>query len=733
MNGNVPALAIAVFLASTALIEPLSESNAEPQFVLQTAAAVENPIPEATPDLSGAVAECDLGRAEAILGPDDQATGRIILALAAQSCGEFSSSLDYLSQVEGWSELRDWQLLSSAKAAVALGQFPAAKAALDRLISEHVNSPLLSEAVGTSASLAQDRGDLLGLVELTKTARHYPLNPETREKLEVAAWEAGSALGDPEVRALAARRLLVDFPLKAADLGVIEDFREPEGELDWPSILTPSELTARAHRLLEVGLEEPAVDTLAEVPDKERDHRWGLVRSEAFLAAHQGEQALATLDQLQGTNPMQASDLEWRRAQSAFEAATPRPGRPLNAVQRQSMKDRGHGHLNKLINLSVDSGRVKQALRILFEDAVDDDRFEQGLDWLRQLQRIDSTDTTGARYLWRQGWKQFTARNHSGAIGYWTELADLYPKSVYNRAGSYWTGRAHESLGNRARAKQTFEEVAGVEFTDFYRRYALRRLGESAESLDTSAQPTEPIEPWPRDPLLNRAQKLFDFGLLDAASTELGALAPAAEARAVNALEALIKAAQGERRASIIAIKKSFSVLGTPYQSMAPTQARRLYYPTDFGEIIEENAGRNGLDRDLIRAMIRQESAFDPNARSWAGARGLMQLMPATGREIAKRLGLRYENERLADPAFSIRLGTSYYRQVRSMFGNDDELALAGYNAGPYRIKRLWRKAGADAEFDRFLEDLAFEETKSYVKRVLLFADSYKRLYAEAS
>jgi len=109
-----------------------------------------------------------------------------------------------------------------------------------------------------------------------------------------------------------------------------------------------------------------------------------------------------------------------------------------------------------------------------------------------------------------------------------------------------------------------------------------------------------------------------------------------------------------------------------------------------------------------------------------------MQVMPATGREIARRLGLKYTQEQSNDPGFSIQLGTTYYKQVRSMFDNDDELSLAGYNAGPYRIKRLWRKAGANAELDRFLETLDLAETRSYVKRVLLFADSYERLYPDA-
>ena len=110
-----------------------------------------------------------------------------------------------------------------------------------------------------------------------------------------------------------------------------------------------------------------------------------------------------------------------------------------------------------------------------------------------------------------------------------------------------------------------------------------------------------------------------------------------------------------------------------------------------------------------------------------------MQLMPATGKEVAQRLGLRYSSSRLNDPDFSVRLGTRYFRQVLDMFEGNQELALAGYNGGPYRIKKLWRQAGRHAELDRFVEGLSLEETKTYVKRILLFEDSYHRLYAEGS
>jgi soluble lytic murein transglycosylase len=154
-----------------------------------------------------------------------------------------------------------------------------------------------------------------------------------------------------------------------------------------------------------------------------------------------------------------------------------------------------------------------------------------------------------------------------------------------------------------------------------------------------------------------------------------------------------------------------------------------MYYPLDFQELVNRHAETHDLPASLVLAMIRQESAFDPSARSWAGARGLMQLMPATGRELARRIGVRYSTDRLSDPDFSIRLGTTYFNQVLEMFDGNEVLALAGYNGGPYRIKRLWRQSGSNAELDYFIEGLSLPETTTYVKRILLFADSYRQLY----
>ena len=238
-------------------------------------------------------------------------------------------------------------------------------------------------------------------------------------------------------------------------------------------------------------------------------------------------------------------------------------------------------------------------------------------------------------------------------------------------------------------------------------------------------------EPWPADPALTRARLLTDLGLDDFAYSEAELVRDKAQTRAVRALEAVILAHQGDRRKSVQVIRDAFPALGGPFQATLPDEARRLYYPLEYQDTIRTWATTNRLPTYLVFGIIRQESAFDANAQSWAGARGLMQLMPATARELALKNGLSWKQDLLADPSTNVRLGTIYFRQVFSMFNENLELSLAGYNGGPYRIKRLWQESGNN-EVDRFLEGLGLEESKTYVKRILVLSDSYRQLYPTA-
>jgi soluble lytic murein transglycosylase len=199
----------------------------------------------------------------------------------------------------------------------------------------------------------------------------------------------------------------------------------------------------------------------------------------------------------------------------------------------------------------------------------------------------------------------------------------------------------------------------------------------------------------------------------------------------VLALKGLILCHKGDPRSGLVLLREAFPALGGPYQSTVPAEVLFAYYPLpdDFAGAILAYARSAGVPANLVAGIIRQESAFDPRATSPVGARGLMQLMPPTAREMAQRVGVSYQPNQLYNPDLSVRLGTTYVKELLTDFDGNVELALASYNGGPNRIKRLWQESGPQVRLDDFLETLKLDESRNYVKRILVLADSYRQLY----
>lgn len=658
---------------------------------------------------------------------------RLVLGLwdlAAGRHAEAESRLRSAATADG--RLEDWRLLALAECHAALDRLPAAAATLARLLDSRPGSPLRPVAALRAAEVAARLGDGQRVEELVALGRRERFDADATRELALAAWQVATEGGDAGLQRRVARRLLVELPIVASKLEVIELFRQPSGAIEWLTFLTVDQLLERTRSLLTVGITGGALDALEAVPKPRRGLDWRLLRVEALTMAGRSDEARALVATLGAAAPGDRIRIERLRAGAVLEAARVRPGRDVpSAAERDRLRGAGRTALWRVIELAGNDPAHRDAAleahRRLLTLLLDEERVEPALALLRGLKRLDPEDESGARFLWRRGWREYQRRNPTGAIGYFSELETIYPDSRYARSGRYWTARAHESLGEAGRAEQIYREVAEVGVEDFYRRHALRRLAGAPVDRGDGA-PAQPSEPWPWDPELARALWLSDRGLDEPALLEARGLARRTEPRALAAFEAVVLARLDRRRDSIHAISRAFPQLGTLQQASAPAAALRLYYPTAFEPIVRRYAGSHRIPAALLFAMIRQESAFDPAAVSRAGARGLMQLMPATGEELARRLRLRFSNGRLSDPEFNIRLGSSYFRQLLEMFGGSEELALAGYNGGPYRIKRLWRDEGAAAELDLFLEGLALSETTRYVKRIVLFRDTYDRL-----
>jgi soluble lytic murein transglycosylase len=151
-----------------------------------------------------------------------------------------------------------------------------------------------------------------------------------------------------------------------------------------------------------------------------------------------------------------------------------------------------------------------------------------------------------------------------------------------------------------------------------------------------------------------------------------------------------------------------------------------LRFPLAFKESFEENARQTEVPLHLLFAVARQESALSHDVTSPAGAKGLMQLMPGTAKQTARKNNIRYHNSNdLFKPNINIALGSRYYKEMLERFDNNRILATAAYNAGPHRVDRWQKETEGKLPFDAWIETIPYKETRNYVQNVLAFSIIY--------
>lgn len=138
---------------------------------------------------------------------------------------------------------------------------------------------------------------------------------------------------------------------------------------------------------------------------------------------------------------------------------------------------------------------------------------------------------------------------------------------------------------------------------------------------------------------------------------------------------------------------------------------------TAYNSLGKEKAYSEGVFKPLLASVMAVESSYNPEATSHKGARGLMQVMPATAKEVGSRYGIEVNDENLYDPETNVKIGTAYLNQLIKEFKGDIKLALAGYNGGPNRVRRLLKETGGST-FEE-ISDLLPKETRNYVPKVL--------------
>ncbi|HYX26378.1 MAG TPA: transglycosylase SLT domain-containing protein [Thermoanaerobaculia bacterium] len=649
--------------------------------------------------------------------PEQAAQARVVAGLYAHATGDAALATDLLTAAATpGGALEDWRLYLLAESAARRGDAVLARSTYLRLIADCPASPLRPRAFVETARLAAAGGDERLALDLATRARKAGVGGDEGRELDNLAWRLGLKLEDPQAQREAGLRLLMEDPLSAAASQAAHTFRALDGGRDWSRLLSPADVLRRARSFLDADSAAAALITLDALPDEERSFEWNLLRARCLTQSARGREAFDLLGSLLPATQDEQTALDWERVRAMAESGD---------AQSASV------YLRRLLTSHARLLLSETSLRRLYKDFLTAGLFAPAVDTLRLLRRLDPQDDTGAGALWERGWQDYRAGRKASAVESWTVLAELYPGGGDAHRGTYWKARALEEMGQPDQARELYRAlVATSDTSDFYSRQALARLGET-QAPDGVALAQAPMAAWPAEPALKRAKLLTDLGLDDLASDELNLVAAGADRRDVLALKGLILCHKGEQRSGLVLLREAFPALGGPYQSTVPAEVLFAYYPLpeSLAGSILSYARSAGVPASLVAGIIRQESAFDPRATSPVGARGLMQLMPPTAREMAQRAGVAYQPERLYDPDLSVRLGTIYVKELLADFDGNVELALASYNGGPNRIRRLWQESGPEARMDEFLETLSLDESRNYVKRILVLADSYRQLY----
>jgi soluble lytic murein transglycosylase len=342
---------------------------------------------------------------------------------------------------------------------------------------------------------------------------------------------------------------------------------------------------------------------------------------------------------------------------------------------------------------------------------------------------------------WRIGWIRYRAAQWSAAADALSQCATETTSPRLRNEATYWKARALERAGHAESAQRLYRDVIDRDPADYYAMWAEQHLGlASSESL--AAWQTEPVTPAALAevggglPVLQPATSVDAFhfsrwgelkaaGVYALARKELAAIDRGHRDDPVT-LRALLGAYLDVE--GLAAVQHRLRRLGAG-AGLSDFERQRLLYPLAFWSIVSREARDNSVDPLLVEALIRQESLFDPEAKSPANAYGLMQLLPDTAARLALGGNTAVDPLALLQPDLNVDLGTRHLANLLARFDGDMLKALAAYNGGEAAVEK-WQRRFADLEPDEFVESISYRETRDYVKRVVGNYRAYRQLYA---
>ncbi len=403
----------------------------------------------------------------------------------------------------------------------------------------------------------------------------------------------------------------------------------------------------------------------------------------------------------------------------------------------QSYRQKGHlktavSRLENFVKTYPTDELVDDALYDIAKIHEAQEKSELALDAYARLIKAAPKSPYADVAAWRTGWQRFDERRYEESYTAFKGLKDHFPGNRYAMGAHFWMAKIRERQNRPELARKIYQEVAKARYW-YYSARAKAILGISGSELEPKAiqdakLPTRQQRP-PQVPTL------MELRLYEDAITQLDRHINTASLAEQNCFYDLITCYEG-----LAMYDKAREVTEQSLENPAFASAtradleklQRKLYPRYYANAVDKYAKLYNVNTFLVAAMILEESRYNAAAVSWAGAIGLMQIMPATGRELAQQLKIRrFRTSMLKQPDINIRMGTKYIADLNSWFNNNPMLVIGAYNGGPGRMRR-WVSTKAIKDIDEFVEKITIRETRLHIKKVIDSYDNYVQLYRKS-
>ena len=389
--------------------------------------------------------------------------------------------------------------------------------------------------------------------------------------------------------------------------------------------------------------------------------------------------------------------------------------------------------LEKFVKAYAWSELVDDALYDIAQLREKQGKSELALDAYARLIQVAPKSPYADLASWRTGWHRFDERRYEESYNAFKGLKENFPGNRYAMGAHFWMAKIRERQNKPALAQKLYKEVAEARYW-YYSARAKAILGVSTSELEPKA--VQDSELPARQACPQQVSMLMKLRLYEDAVAQLNEHINTTPLSEQECFYKLIACYEG-----LAMYDKARKVTETSLESTAFANAtredldklHRKLYPRYYANTVEKYAKLYDVDPFLIASMILEESRYNSEAVSWAGAIGLMQIMPATGKELAQQLKIRrFRTSMLKQPDVNIQMGTKYIGYLNSLFNDDAMLVTGAYNGGPGRMKR-WVRSKNIADIDEFVEKITIRETRLHIKKVIDSYDNYVEIYKDVS